>query len=144
MSEANRGPRNQPPSLSAREIIEGLEDPMGRRGFVRRNPSLAEADPSDQWVASWLRMPPDDQFRDAIHADGSETTLGFYDGVSVWSAGYVNVGMQGNRFVSRVEWRTSPLDPDEFACVVAGIVDQFDRFVPHTGPALHQGGWTRG
>ncbi len=136
--------RSRRPRVSVREVVDSLDEPMRRRGFERRNPFMAEATADDHWVASWLRMPPEDQVRDAQWPDGESIKVGFYDGVSVWSEGHVNVGMQGNKLVAKLEWRDCDLDADEFACVVAGVVDQVDRFLRHTGPPLRPEGWTRG
>ncbi len=141
MSEPSRSRR---PRVSVREVVDSLDEPMRRRGFERRNPFMAEATADDHWVASWLRMPPDDQVRDAVWPDGESIKVGFYDGVSVWSDGWVSVGPGGNAMHAKLEWRNSPLDADEFACVVVAIIDQWDRFIPHTGPPLRREGWTRG
>ena len=69
---------------------KSLDEPMRRRGFERRNPFMAEATPDDHWVASWLRLLPDD-----TDLDTRIGPVGGYDGVTVWSDGYLVVGMQG-------------------------------------------------
>ena len=78
MSEPSRSRR---PRVSVREVVESLDEPMRRRGLERRDPFMAEATADDHWVASWLRMPPDDQVRDAVWPDGESIKVGFYDGV---------------------------------------------------------------
>ncbi|MGL5824015.1 MAG: hypothetical protein ACRCYU_04140 [Nocardioides sp.] len=122
-----------------RDVIASLDEPMRRRGFERRNADLGEATADDRWIASWLRDEP----RSAA-IDTRIGPVGSYDGVAAWSDGYLLVGMQGNRFLAKVEWRNSSLESDEIASVIAGMVDQYDRFVPNTGPPLERGGWTRG
>lgn len=139
MPEPSRG---RTPRMSVREVVEGLHEPMGRRGFTRRQRFMAEATEDDIWVASWLREPPQDRYQDMVWPDGTPQQVGFADGVTVWSDYYVIV--QVADVFARVEWRTSRLDADEFACVVTGMVDQVDRFVAHTGPSLQRGGFTRG
>lgn len=129
---------------TVREIVDALDEPLQRRGFTREAPVIGEATSADRVVTSWRRDPPEDQFYDAIDRDGNAQTVGFADGVSVWSDGYVNVGPACNSMHARLEWRRSPLDPDEFACVVTAVIDQWDRFAPNAGPPLRRDGWTRG
>lgn len=145
--------RSQPPRIvrgrrpvpyTVREIIEALDEPLLRRGFRREPTAIREATAGDWMAAGWDRQPPADQFFDALDRDGHPQEVGFADGVSVWTGGYVNVGPACNAMHVRLEWRRSPLDPDEFACVVTAVIDQWDRFAPNSGPPLRRDGWTRG
>ena len=125
------------------EVVDHLDPVMERRGFTRRNPELAEAS-ANMWVCSWMRWPPDERFRVGEWPDGERDLIGFSDHVTVWTGPTGYIIFQVAEVFARVEWRKSPLDPDEFAAVIGGMVDQVDRFSGHTGPPLHRGGWTRG
>lgn len=125
------------------EVVDHLDPVMQRRGFERRNPDLAEAT-ANMVACSWVRDPPQERFRLGEWPDGTRELIGFSDHVTVWTGQTGHIIFQVAELFARVEWRTSPLDADEFACVIGGMVDQVDRFADHTGPPLQPGGWTRG
>ncbi len=136
-------PQRRDHPLLVGEVVDHLDPVMQRRGFERRRPELGEARES-MWVASWVRWPPDERFRLGEWPDGGRELIGFSDHVTVWTGATGHVIFQVAELFARVEWRNSPLDPDEFAYVIGGMVDQVDRFAEHTGPPLRPGGWTRG
>jgi len=123
-SERLQRPRQQPLLLS--EVVHGLDEIMVRRGFTREATPLREVEAGDHWIASWLRPPPPERVYDAFDDTGRPHRMGFADGVTVWSGGYVIV--QVAHLFARVEWRSSPLDADEFAYVIADMVATVDRF----------------
>lgn len=136
-------PQRRDHPMLVSEVIDHLAPIMERRGFERRRPELAEALPR-MWVCSWVRDPPQERFRVGEWPDGSRDLIGFGDHVTVWRGEVDYIIFQVAELFARVEWRNSPLDADEFAYVIGGMVDQVDRFAGHTGPPLRRGGWTRG
>lgn len=140
MGEQQQPPRREP-RFTVRDAIEALHAVLLRRGFERRDPPLNEATTDVRWVASWMRDPPEERLLDARTPDGAPLRIGGADAVTVWSDSHVI--FQVAEIFARLEWRKARLDADEFAYVVAGMVDQVDRFAPHTGPPLHRGGFTR-
>lgn len=128
--------------LFVNEVVNSLDPVLQRLGFWRENRGLhvvaEEQDTSDDILASWMREPPDGRYPQAQQVVGA-------DGVSVWRTteyrsrpGYVNVGI-GDIF-ARFEWRTTGLDPDEFAAVIEAYIRRYDNFEI---PAYLQGTWTR-
>jgi hypothetical protein len=118
--------------LGVRALVDGVTDPLQRRGFVRRPAFLGSVAPDEEpgdsgrMVASWRRD------RTLAHPRGSDAHHDVIasgldaDWVSVWDGGRFHIQVGG--MVLDLLWRRTPLDGDEFGYVIEQLVTAVDRF----------------